>query len=152
MPDYYEDLKVSIAQWVHLHLEVVEPVAIHQPQAVSAALSHAARMQIVYTKHVIPDELLQLWHSSAHEKLQTVAKHGQDHAEIYSAWADLVVIKLLRVDTHPTLSRFFSFRGAVDRMLTMSLLNFPATGGFSTKLIAREEGLKRVKRVRHFFC
>ena len=34
----------------------------------------------------------------------------------------------------------------------MSLLDFPATGGFSTKQTAREEGLKRVKRVRHFFA
>jgi hypothetical protein len=48
VPDYYEDFKFSIATWVHLHVEVVEPEAIHQPQAVAAALSHAARMQIVY--------------------------------------------------------------------------------------------------------
>ena len=91
-------------------------------------------MQLVYTKHVIPEEMLELWHSSANEKLQTVVKDGQDHAEMIRAWIDLFLIRLLRVDTHPTLSRFFSFRGVVDRMLTMSLLNW----------------LKRVTRVRHF--
>ena len=93
VPDYYEDFKSSIAKWVHLHVEVVEPGAIHQPQAVAhqpqavaAALSHADRMQILYTKHVIPDELLQLWHGSTLTKLLTVAEHGQDHATIKDAW------------------------------------------------------------------
>jgi hypothetical protein len=108
VPDYYEDFKISIAKWVQLHVEVVEPEAIHQPQAVAAASSHAARMQILYTEHVIPDELLQLWHrSTLTGELQTVAKHGQDHATIHDAWTVFCLEKLFRLDTHPTLTRFF---------------------------------------------
>ena len=141
--DYYEDFKLSIAKWVNLHVEVVVP---------EAASSHAARMQILYTKNVIPDELLQLWHSSTPAgKLQTVAKRGQDHTTIKDEWTKFILEKLLRVDTHPTLTRFFSFRGAVDRMLTMALLNLPATGGLSTKTSAREVGQKRLKRVSRWF-
>ena len=45
VPEYYEDFKISIQAWVELHVEIVEPEAIHQPQAVAAPLSHAARLQ-----------------------------------------------------------------------------------------------------------
>ena len=66
VPDYYEDFKISIANWVRSNVDVVQPQAdspatggppaVHQPQAES----HAARMQLVYTKHLILDEMLQL--------------------------------------------------------------------------------------------
>ena len=53
---------------------------------------------------------------------------------------------------HPPHPReVFSFRGAMDRMLTMALLNLPATGGLCTKTTAREVGQKRIKRVSHWF-
>jgi hypothetical protein len=48
-------------------------------------------------------------------------------------------------------TRFFTFRGCVDRMLTMSLLDYPCTGGFSVKPSAREDTQKRMRRVLHFF-
>ena len=158
VPEYYEDFKTSVAAWVHLNVECVPPQAaspatggtpaVHQP----LSQSHAARMQMLYTKHVICDELVELWHSSSiAEKLQTVAKDGQNHEEIKNAWIRFLLIYVLLVDNNPTLSRFFSFRGSFDRMLTMALLNFPATGGLSTKPSAREVGQKRVRRVRHWF-
>ena len=71
VPDYYEDFKISTANWVRLNVDVGQPQAdlpatggppaVHQP----LSQSYAACMQLVYTKHVIPEELLELWHNSS---------------------------------------------------------------------------------------
>ena len=111
-------------------------------------------MQIVYTDRVIHEDLLRLWSNTA-DKLQTIVIEGQDmetaRVEIEEEWTRFILTRLLHVDSHPTLTRFFSFRAAVDRMLTLSLLQFPATGGLCTKPSAREVTQKRITRERKFF-
>jgi hypothetical protein len=155
VPDYYEDLKRSTEVWVCKTVDVVAR-APGQPQAASDSTSKLALLQSIYTKHVIPDELLELWTNSTPDgKLQTSLREGEDMAagreRIHSEWVRFILTNLLQVDGHPTLSRFFTFRGCVDRMLTLALLEFPATGGLNLKPSAREDSQKRVKRVRHFF-
>ena len=66
-------------------------------------------------------------------------------------FAQWIVKRLLHVDSHPTLSRFFTFRGCVDRMLTMSLINMP-THAFKIRSIKpRAENQKRLRAVLGFF-
>ena len=78
-------------------------------------------MQIVYTDRVIPKDLLRLWSNTA-DKLQTIVTKGQDmetaRVEIEEEWTRFISTSLLHVDSHPTLSRFFS-RVAIDQMLTL---------------------------------
>ena len=83
--------------------------AISQSQAEIVAFSYAFRMQRLYTKNAIPDELLQLWHSTAPDgKFQTFAMHNQDCAKIDEAWPTFILQKLLHVDSNPTLAHFFA--------------------------------------------
>ena len=56
------------------------------------------------------------------------------------------------MSTATPLSLVFSFRAVVDRMLTLYLLKFPATGGLRTKPSAREVAQKRITRIQKFFC
>ena len=67
-------------------------------------------MQIVYTDRVIPKDLLRLWSNTA-DKLQTVVIEGQDmetaRVEIEEEWTRFILTRLLHVDSHPTLTRFF---------------------------------------------
>ena len=77
VPDYYEDFKISIAMWVHSHVEVVKAGA---PGVARAALSYADRMKMVYTKHVVPEELQQLWHHITPDgKFQTISKDQDEN-------------------------------------------------------------------------
>ena len=107
-------------------------------------------MKNVYTERVVPDELLELWHHTTPDgKFQTISE--EDETTMKHKWEAFLLEKLLHVDNHPTLTRFFSFRCSVDKMLTLSLLDVPATGGLQTKSSAREVGQKRLKRVSHWF-
>ena len=62
---YYEDFQASVTRWVHDTLDLVLPndashsAAESQPQA-AGGQPQAARLQALYTKHVIPDDLLEL--------------------------------------------------------------------------------------------
>ena len=62
----------------------------------------------------------------------------------------MVVAKLLVVDEHPTLTRLFTSRGGVGRMLTMDLLGLPRAG-FEVKSSARELSHKRLGDVKACF-
>ena len=137
VPQYYEDFKVSVAKWVHDNLD-----------ALCKSLPQAAQLQVVYTKHVISDELVALCQSITQqpgEDIFAARKRRED------GWISFVLKQLLHVDHHPTLTRFFTFRICVDHMLTMALLKLPQAG-LVTKSSPREVSQKRLKKVRVFFC
>ena len=137
VPQYYEDFKVSVAKWVQDNLD-----------SLCESLPQAAQLQVVYTKHVISDELVALCKSitpKPGEDMAAARKRRQD------GWVSFVLTELLHVDDHPTLTRFFTFRICVDHMLTMVLLNLPQAG-LVTKSSAREVSQKRLKKVRSFFA
>ena len=168
IPEYYENMKESVKEWVGANSEVLPAGGAGQPQAAAgqpqaavgqpqAAGLQAARLQALYTKHVIPDELLKYWHGPAtggRAQLRTVAKEGENIAaakvNLEKDCVAFILKDLLAVDTHPTITRFFTFRGAVNRMLTMALLGFPQDG-LSIKKTAAEISTKRMKRVKIFF-
>ena len=62
-----------------------------------------------------------------------------------------IVTHLLHVDSHPTLSRFFTFRGCIDRMLTMSLIDMPKRAFKVRTIKPRQENQKRLRAVLGFF-
>ena len=120
VPEYYEDFKVSVAKWVHDSLDTLSPSDDGQPQA-----ARMAQLQVVYTKRVIPDELVALCKSitpEPGEDMSAARKRRED------GWISFVLKQLLHVDHHPTLTRFFTFRNCVDHMLTMALLKLPQVG------------------------
>jgi len=157
VPDYYDHFRRSVEQWVHCNLEVFLPGDPGRPQAAADGQPQAARLQALYTDHVIPNDLLQFWIVPAEGgtgKLQMVMKDGEDMAaareRLENECSAFLVKRLLHVDSHPTLTRFFTYRGCVDRMLTMALLNLPQKG-LVVQSSARELTQNRLKKVKQFF-
>ena len=148
VPEYYEDFKVSVAKCVHDSLDTLSPSDTAETQAALDGLPQAAQLQVVYTKHVISYELIALCQSITQqpgEDIFAARKRRED------GWISFVLKHLLHVDHHPTLTRFFTFRNCVDRMLTMALLKLPQAG-LVTKSSARDVSQKRLKKVRSFFA
>ena len=111
------------------------------PQAWKAGSWKA--LQALYTKHVVPDELIKLWTLDNHI-------NGAERKSVEMQRAEFVLNDLLPGDAHPTLSRFFTFRRCVDCMTTMDLLKYPLQG-FQVKATARERTQARIEKVRTFF-
>ena len=54
------------------------------------------------------------------------------------------MFSLNQVDSHPTVTRFFTFRGNLDRMLTMHLIGMPPNVFRLMSTKPREENKKRL--------
>jgi len=108
----------------------------------------------VYTMHVIPDELLFLWNFQLNT-LKHVIIAGQNivavRFDMVLRFTNFIVTKLLTPDSHPTLTRFFTFRGCIDRMLSMHLLDIPKHVLVLEKTKPRELNRKRLQAVHSFF-
>jgi hypothetical protein len=61
------------------------------------------------------------------------------------------MLSLNQVDSHPTVTRFFTFRGNVDRMLSMHLIRMPPNVIRLTTTKPQEENKKRLSLVHGFF-
>ncbi|CAK0870746.1 unnamed protein product [Prorocentrum cordatum] len=121
--DYYEEFCTQVHDWVSAKLRVVP----HADQ------DEGGRLQVqvlreVYTSHVIPDEMLALWNCGTWRLVHAVAPGVDDVAArpgLLRRFVDFLVRTLLRPESHPTLTRFFTFRGVVDQMLTMHFVDMP---------------------------
>ena len=115
--DYYEEFCSTARDWVSTQLSVLA----HG----NGARQPATGLQDLYTAHVIPDEMLFLWNCGL-GTLSHVLDEDKDPAEQRAtlAWrfSQFVIGTLLKVDSRPTLSRFFTFRGHIHRMLAMHLV------------------------------
>ena len=155
VPQSYDDLTRSIVVWVQGKCDVFLPDSAGQPQAAPGSQPQAVRLQALYTQHVIHMDLAQVLYwpdTGSAPRFYTVVKEGEDIAaaavRLQKTLQVLLPAQLLCVDNHPTLTRFFTFRGCVDRMLTMALLGLP--NALEVKSSARESTHKRLKKVRHF--
>ena len=111
--DYYEEFCSAARAWTSTQLRVV---------------AHGDGLRALYTSHVIRDEMLYLWNRGLGH-LSHAVDSGGDPAEerpvLVSRFSQFVIGTLLKVDSHPTVTRFFTFRENIDRMLTMHLLGAP---------------------------
>ena len=154
-PESYDDFVNSVRKWVHTNSDVLFASDPGQPQAAPEGQARLVRTQALYTEHVIPEDLLRLMYWPATggvARFFTVAMEGETLAaareRLERQCVSVVLTKLARVDEHPTMTRFFTFRGGVGRMLTMDLLGLPRANGFEVKSSARELSHKRLKKVR----
>ena len=117
--DYFDDLAFAAHEYVSRFLEVLPPSS-----ADPAATGATAGMQALYTKRVIPDEMVALWNNGLC-RLCHVVRHGQSPVDerpgLVVAFTRWIVRHLLQVDGSPTLSRFFTFREKMDGMLLISI-------------------------------
>ena len=86
----------------------------------------AADLQTLYTKHVITERMAALWNNGFGD-MSTVVEDGLQPAiergDLVRSFTECIVKTLLVVDSHPTLSRFFTFRECVDKMLAMIIID-----------------------------
>ena len=111
------------------------------------------KLRNLYTDHVVPDDLMALWNNGL-GRVSHIIRADQDPVaerhRVATSMVKLLVAKLLRVDSSPTLSRFFTFRCCTDAMHTMVLLGLPPHA-FRLKTTARKENQKRLTIVMKFF-
>ena len=126
MPQSYDDLAQSIVVWVQGKCDVFLPDSAGQPQAAPGSQPQAVRLQALYTQHVIHMDLAQVLYwpdTGSAPRFYTVVKEGEDMAaaavRLEKTLQVMLPTQLLCVDSHPTLTIVFVFRGCGDRMLTM---------------------------------
>ena len=148
--DYYEEFVFSVREWVAADL-LVQPAEAGEDIAATGA---AKALQRLYTEHVVPERMLDLWNNGLGCLRHRLAP-GQDpvaeRPRIVNDFVQWIVKHLLHFDSHPTLSRFFTFRGCIDRMLTMSLIDMPKRAFKVRSIKPRQENQKRLRAVLGFF-
>ena len=149
--DYFEEFVFSVREWVVQKL-VVQPQAADED---TAGIAAAKALQTLYTEHVVPSRMLALWNNGLGSLRHRLLTPGQDPDEerprVVNDFVQWIVKHLLHVDSHPTLSRFFTFRGCIDRMMTMSLIDMPQNAFKVRSMKPRQENQKRLRAVEAFF-
>ena len=146
-PFYYEEFCGTVRDWVSRKLLVTAHGC--------GARGPATGLREVYTAHVIPDEMMLLWNDGLAELSHVVAQ-GTDPTTAPPVMAQrferFLIGELLKVDSHPTVTRFFTLREAIDRMLTMHLIGMPKNVFRLVSTEPREENRKRLSFVQKFFA
>ena len=113
-----------------------------------------AKLRSLYTEHVLPDGFLALWNNGV-GRLCHLLLADQDPIEerprLVALFVKWIITNLLKVDSSPTLSRFFTFRNCTDCMLTMSLIDMPRHAIQVRSVKPRQENQKRFKNVQALF-
>ena len=125
---YFEDFRASVARWLCNRSEF----HLSQPQA--------AGLRKLYGEFVVPDKLFN-WLSNS---WQPQAPDQVDECACF------LLSHLFHVDSHPTLTRFFTFRSCIDRLLCMVLLGITDT--LNLKSSARKESQIRLTKVKRFLA
>ena len=136
--DHYEDFVNSIRAWVYT-----------SPDALGAEVAErAGSLQSVYGKRVIPDAMLE--HVAAVTSKPFASRSEEEQRAICDNWIR-VLVDLLKPDDHPTLTRFFTFRCCIDRMLTMDIIGLPQAALKTTSSKPCEKNQKRLNNIQRFF-
>ena len=149
--DYYEEFCTSAREWVLRALRLVE-----HSEAERTLLGRGPdvnKLRELYTNHVVSDEMLALWNNGLDDLSHMLPRGADPEAERTALVARFTkfVVGLLKPDEHPTLTRFFTFRGCIDEMLTMDLINMPLEVFVLRNVKPREDNQKRLNAVRAFF-
>ena len=134
--DYYEEFVRSIRCHVYARLDDL-PTEI-------GSLPQAASLQELYTEHVVPDAVLR--HIAGVLSLSAATR-----ADVVDSWVKFLVGYILKPDDHPTLTRFFTFRGCVDRMVLVSILGLASEVFVVQRVEPRPENAKRLTAIQKFF-
>ena len=110
------------------------------------AIAATTALETLYTQHVFPQGMLDLWNNglgAMRHRLKPGGDPVEERPRVVNLLVQWIVGHLLHVDSHPTLTRFFTFRGCTDRMLTMSLIDMPRHAFKVRSIKPRKENQKR---------
>ena len=114
------------------------------------ATGASARLQSLYTLHVLPVECMELWNNGLGRTCHRIAVGSDPELErprVVQCFVQWICTHLLHVNSHSSFSRFFTFRACLDRMLTMYLVGMPEHVLQLRSLRPRKENSKRLKEV-----
>jgi hypothetical protein len=151
IPDYFEQFAKQLHMWVDRKLLI----CVKSTEAIIALQTDLQALCALYTHHVLPRALL-TWLNKGWGQLEHVSANGVEPSDAErTAIVDEVVSVLhkhmLHVDEHPTLSRFWTFREAVDKMLLMRALGFPKEVLVHPAGKPRPQSQRRLKATHAFF-
>ena len=141
--DYYDEFAYSVRAWVDRVLKVMPHCG-----ADAARQAAIARMQSLYTEHVLPDDLIARWNNGIGHGMCHVLLAGQNPEEerprLVKLFTEWIINHLLKIDSAPTLTRFFTFRACTDRMFTMHLIGMPTNALIVTSIQPRKDNQTRL--------
>ena len=123
----------------------------------AARHARTLQLQVLYIKHVLTDKMVELFNNGLDHLSHVVhtANTQQDaDAEtrrLIGEFVKFIVRHLLHVDSAPTLSRFFTCRDCLDRMLAMKMINMAKDAFRVRKTTPRPQNEKRMTIVQNFF-
>ena len=139
------------------HAHIVRTFRCVPAAAAEPAAQHAARnLHELYTERVVPQELLKVMNNglSNMDHVTDGETHGMEEKRI---WAidrlyDIVRRRVWQVDEHPVITRFWTFRDGIDRMLLMSLLDLAKPCLQLPSIRSRKANSKRLRHVQRYFA
>ena len=146
--DYYEEFIQSTRDWVLRSLQLV-------PHGSSSAdgQRQVAQMRALYGEHVISNECLRLFNNGLN--LSHIVEDAIDMAEarpqLVGMFVGYIVKDLFHVDSHPVVTRFFTFRDCIDHGLTMALLDIARNAFVLQSVKPRKVNQGRLRNVVMFF-
>ena len=145
---YFEEFCTAASLWVSAQLRVLA-----HGDGAREQRAKVVALRELYTAHVVPDKMLALWNNGL--GLSHEVGPGEDPEQVkprvVKGFSEFITQNLLHVDEHPTATRFFTFRGIVDRMLTMLLIGMPSHVFTLPGVNPREGNKKRLRLVHSFF-
>ena len=154
LTDYYDEFVFSVNEWVVRCLKVL-PAGHTDVDA--ARHARTLQLQVLYIKHVLTDKMVELFNNGLDHLSHVVhtANTQQDaDAETRRLIGEFVKFTArhsLHVDSAPTLSRFFTCRDCLDRMLAMNMINMAKDAFRVWKTTPRPQNEKRMTIVQNFF-
>lgn len=147
--DYHEEFCSNLRDWVLRDLRLV-----NAGEARDNDSAKATGLAKLYGGAVFPESILALWNNGLGRMEHVLPEGASPEAErerVAGEFVSSLATFFLKVDEKPTVSRFWTFREAVGRMLSMSILGFPkAVLRFKT-LKPRQQGQTRLRCVLNFF-
>ena len=114
-------------------------------------VARTKKLQTLYTLHVVPAAMVLLWNNGLHH-LSHVVWPGEDpvveRPRLVREFVQFIVKYFLHVDSAPTLSRFFTCRDCLDRMLGKHLIGMERHAFQVRKVKPRQENQKRLSNFR----
>ena len=149
---YFDEFALAIHMWVGqaMSLEQLPPATARPQLKARPSLRRPSgafglewtQLRRLYGNKVVTDELISFAAAAA-------SGAGEEDA---ASLATHLVQTLLVVDEHPTLTRFWTFRGAIDRMLCMLLTGADVHALRLTGRQPRPENQRRLKAVHGFLA
>ena len=110
----------------------------------------------LYTSHVLPPSVLAVWNNGFDVMQHVLEDASRDpdvcRPTVAGQLVQALQFQLLRVDEHPVITRFWTFRDAIDRMLMAVFLGMPSEVLRLRTTAPRAKNSKRLESVRKFLA